>query len=548
VSSIHNNFVGRIVEAATLTKFVFVSNKENHPPKFEYVVVKSKELVEDSYQEVLVLAVVEGVLSKSSVYTDNLDLSTAEKIWQAGIDDSNVLCIAKTLGFLYRDKRGNTKILMPRRAIYPGNEVFIAPDDYVKQFFSFPSEEGLQIGYLVSRLKIPVHVSLNGFRRHVAILAQTGAGKSYTTGVLLEELIKKGATVVVIDPHADYVFLSRTEDNQRFEYHNRIFVFRNPNSTGRYAKEDIDNLAEYTIKFAELSSSEICSILGIPPSYRKIIRAVDEAIKQLKEDITKRDSYEPKDLIEMLDLMASDNKKNSELKEGAFRAKIFAKKLEKLKVFGNVSTSIKNILKPAQISVIDLSGLNDESMDFIASRLLSEIYYEVINGEFKYPVFIVIEEAHKFVPPKTAVPFSYSRDIINTIASEGRKFGIFLILISQRPSKIDSDSLSQCNSQIILRITNPLDQNAVRQSSERVSEELLEDLPGLNVGEAVIVGELVRVPVVVKIRDRVTKEGGSDIDVVDMLRRAREEAGFFEQLKDELRKYDTQDNDRYSEV
>ncbi|MEM2791409.1 MAG: ATP-binding protein, partial [Thermofilaceae archaeon] len=115
-----------------------------------------------------------------------------------------------------------------------------------------------------------------------------------------------------------------------------------------------------------------------------------------------------------------------------------------------------------------------------------------------------------------------SSSIIKTIASEGRKFGVFLILVTQRPSRIDADALSQCNSQIILRITNPYDQRAVAEASERLGEEIMRDLPGLNVGEAIIVGELTRVPVIVKVRRRVTREGGADIDLVEELRRARQ--------------------------
>ncbi|KKL53117.1 hypothetical protein LCGC14_2278630, partial [marine sediment metagenome] len=104
------------------------------------------------------------------------------------------------------------------------------------------------------------------------------------------------------------------------------------------------------------------------------------------------------------------------------------------------------------------------------------------------------------------------------------KFGIFLILITQRPYKIDQDALSQCNSQFILRITNPEDQNAISASSEKLSSNLLQDLPGLNRGEAVIVGNLTRAPVMVKIRRRNTREGGSDIDVIGRLHEARDEA------------------------
>jgi DNA helicase HerA-like ATPase len=113
--------------------------------------------------------------------------------------------------------------------------------------------------------------------------------------------------------------------------------------------------------------------------------------------------------------------------------------------------------------------------------------------------------------------------IIKRIASEGRKFGLFMVLITQRPYKVHGDTLSQCNSQIIMRLTNPQDQQAIRLSSEGISEGLLSDLPGLNIGEAVILGPLVRVPVMVKVGHRESKEGGNDIDVVAALEHARSE-------------------------
>ena len=84
-----------------------------------------------------------------------------------------------------------------------------------------------------------------------------------------------------------------------------------------------------------------------------------------------------------------------------------------------------------------------------------------------------------------------------------------------------------------MRMTNPEDQKAVRTSSERMSESLLNDLPGLNIGEAVIVGEITRAPVMVKIRPRETEEGGADIDVVKKLKEAEKEAEEEEKTKDE---------------
>jgi len=197
----------------------------------------------------------------------------------------------------------------------------------------------------------------------------------------------------------------------------------------------------------------------------------------------------------------------------------YIRKLNKLRVFTYQSTPIASLLKPMHVSVIDLSGLEDVSMDYITSRILEEAFTTIINGEFEYPVFVFIEEAHRFIPYSGRSTFS--TPIIKRIASEGRKFGLFLILITQRPSKIHPDSLSQCNSQIIMKLTNPSDQKAVSESSERLSQDLLDDLPGLNPGEAVIVGEVTKTPVMVRVRRRKTREGGADIDIVERLKEAR---------------------------
>ncbi|QOJ78660.1 ATP-binding protein [Infirmifilum lucidum] len=514
--------VGRIVEEATPESFIFVTSKEEHPPKFEYVAVKSRERVSGRLEEVYVLAQVVGVVSRSSAFTSRLDLETLERVYSAGIDDSNILCMARTLGFLANED-GRKAVLMPRRALFPGNPVYLAPDELVREFFSYSPDEGLHIGSLVSRPSIPVYLSLNGFRRHVAVIAQTGAGKSYTVGVMLEELLRLGGTAIVIDPHADYVFLSRTRDMRRHEFSDRILIFRNPNSTGRYSPEQLDNVHELVFKFSELDGDEVAEIAGIPEGWANVRSAIREAVKALREE--KKAGYTVRDLLEKLERMSRtlDERKK---REAASRAYAHLRGLAKFTVFGDRTTPVKDeILRPGHVSILDLSGLNDASQDYIVSRVLEEVFALRSTGQFPSPVFVVIEEAHRFVPSKAAKRKTMSAQIINTIAAEGRKFGVFLILVTQRPSKIDADTLSQCNSQIILRITNPLDQRAVAESSERLGEELMKDLPGLNVGEAIIVGELTRIPVIVKVRERVTREGGADIDLVEELRKTREELG-----------------------
>jgi len=501
--------IGIVFGDASPTEFYFVTDENKHPPRWEYVLVKSRENIDGEEVEVDVIAQIDAIYSSSMALSGKPSLETVEKIKDAGLIDKRLFAKARVLGFLYE---GN--VLHPRRAIYPGNDVFRAPESVLEDFYSHRRGEGLFVGHLITRQDVPVSISVRGFRRHLAILAQTGAGKSYAAGVLLEELLKKGATVVVLDPHADYVFLSRRRDGTKFS--DRISVFRTPESTGRYDESQIDKISSYEVKFSDLSIDEIATVCGISERWTNILRAIQEAIEELGK------SYSLNDLIKKFEERGDPD---------SLRALNYVKRLSKIRVFSSATTDIEKLLMPKHISVVDLSGLDDRVSDYMAFRILSGIYEKAETQQYKYPVFVFIEEAHRFISNKEN---TLSKGIIKRIAAEGRKFGVFLVLITQRPYKIDPDALSQCNSQIIMRMTNPEDQRAVKNSSERMSESLLNDLPGLNVGEAVIVGEVTRAPVMVKIRQRETEEGGADIDVVEKLREAVKEAEEEEVLRDEV--------------
>lgn len=500
--------IGRIVGEATTLSFFFASNAEKYPQKWEYLAVSSEEVVHGDREEVTVLAQVQEIIAKSQALRRDLSLEDVRRIKDAGIEDVKVWGKARILGYMY-----DGEIRTPKRAIRPGAPVYIAPQDILEDFFFYSKEEALHIGNLITRPDVPVHISLKGFRRHLAILAQTGAGKSYLAGVLIEELLKKGGTILILDPHADYVFLGHRKGGSKYKYYDRVTVFRNPESTGRYTREEIGNVEDYKIKFADLSAWDIFSITGIQRGYSNIRTAVRKAVSSLEGN------YLPADLVEKLESLSKRDDVSDSVKKGAGKAGKYINRLTRSPVFGNYTVPLSEMLNPQSASVLDLSGLGDQSMDLIVESLLSQIYEEKKQGKYPYPVFILLEEAHKFIPREE---HTHSQSIVNKIASEGRKFGIFQILISQRPFKIDNDSLSQCNSQLILRTTNPEDQTAIRRASERMSEDLLKDLPGLDTGEAVCVGGISKVPVMLQVRKRETKEGGGDINIVKQLKKARQ--------------------------
>lgn len=506
--------VGIVVGEVSPTEFYFVADSETAPSRWEYLLVESQEEVNGKLQDVKLLAQVENIISASEALRAEEDLQALRRIVEADIEDVRIWGKARVLGYVQ-----GSRIIQPRRSIRPGQPVYVADQDFLRDFYSFPEDESLFIGGLVTRPDVKLTLSLKGFRRHLAILAQTGAGKSYCAGVIIEELLEKGGTVVVIDPHADYVLMGLDRKGKLHDFSSRITVFRNPSSSARHEVKGA-LVRSYEVAFRDLSEDEIYEIAGISERYVHITEAIRRVLASLRE---RGGDYTPRDLLEGLEALSSNEEEARDDRIGAARAIRYVRRLLPLTVFGKRTTPTRDLLAPMHASIVDLSGLDDRSLDYIASRILNDVYNLVTSGEYEYPVFLFIEEAHKFIPPRS-IGDTLTADIIRRIAAEGRKFGIFLTLITQRPYRVDQDALSQCNSQIIMRLTNPRDQDAVRDSSERMSEDLLKDLPGLNVGDAVIVGEMVKAPVIVRVRERRTMEGGSDIEVVEILKRAREEA------------------------
>ena len=120
------------------------------------------------------------------------------------------------------------------------------------------------------------------------------------------------------------------------------------------------------------------------------------------------------------------------------------------------------------------------------------------SGRVGVPVLVVCEEAHRYVPGDGALGFGPTRRAIDRIAKEGRKYGVSLCLVSQRPSELSPGSLSQCGTIVALRLSNERDQTFVRNALPEGSDWLIRTLPALGTGEAVIVGEGVSVPMQIR--------------------------------------------------
>jgi DNA helicase HerA-like ATPase len=158
--------------------------------------------------------------------------------------------------------------------------------------------------------------------------------------------------------------------------------------------------------------------------------------------------------------------------------------------------------KPSQVTIIDMSLLPYEVLETITGligRLILEFVSRFNEERGKMPIAIVLEEAQNYIPEKNkGDKESISKKVFERIAREGRKYGLSLIVSSQRPSELSKTVLSQCNSFIIHRLQNPEDQKYVRQLVSAANEDILQQLPILPQQHAVIMGDAVRTPVQVK--------------------------------------------------
>ena len=174
--------------------------------------------------------------------------------------------------------------------------------------------------------------------------------------------------------------------------------------------------------------------------------------------------------------------------------------------------SLDDISKQGEISIIDLSKeINLHNKQIIVSYLAKKLFDSRRNGIIP-PFLLVVEEAHQFAPEKSKQN-SVSKGVIETIAREGRKFNSCLCLISQRPVQLSTTALSQCNTHIILRVTNPYDLKHIAESSEGITRSVLRQISGLQVGSGLVVGEAVNFPVFLKIRKRESKGSSKGTDL-----------------------------------
>lgn len=588
--------VGYVVGEVRTDAFTFVTNVDLAPPRLEYIVLRGVlERAGEVERRVDVLAQVTDLSVNHRLLGPSMNFNEVEAILRRlGASPPVVIGQATVLG--YRDGKA---IRVPRGAALPGAVVEHAPDDFLHAFFNREMAEGLRIGSLINRPRVEVALNPDGLNRHLAVIAQTGAGKSYAVGVILEQLLELGGTVIVFDPNSDYVLMRSDEARRPTPFAERVEIYRVPSDQeSRITDAEIGGARKFTLQFSKLEADEICDMANIAENFANIRAGVRTALGALGGDYTAADLLAElqrledmggfdggaggaggggpvgapgSGLVGLPDFDAVDGdeaplpdsdraedwfgdeaeraRRRAEAERardtaeraaagrgggagrrppspdaiaGAAKARKYIEYLVSLPVWSHSEVEVDDLLPPMTLSTIDLAGADRKVADLVVTKVIKDIWQKATRHGLPRPVFLVLEEAHNLVP--AGRDDGKAAYWIKRIAAEGRKFGVFLVLVTQRPNRIHQDTLSQCGSQIVMRLTNPEDQSAVRRASESVSESLLADLPGLNIGEAVVLGPLVRVPVMVKIGRRRSAEGGSDIDISERLAAARSEA------------------------
>nr|KXH72637.1 MAG: hypothetical protein AM325_00995 [Candidatus Thorarchaeota archaeon SMTZ1-45] len=407
------------------------------------------------------------------------------------------VAMARVLGLW---SEGHT--IRPYFAVSPGAVVRKVDENILASFLKLDLEKGLHLGQL-SYQNLEFAPSLDRLlSKHLAILAMSGAGKSYFVSVLLEELLsrpkEKGRlSVVVIDVHGEYSYLKDITPEALGL------------SKGQFEVEHIRG-SHFQIPVQMLSAEAIGALVSDMSSIQ--IRDLRRAISELKN--TLNEGYTLADVVEYVQ---NDEKISKNTREALSSWLI---NLDETGLFGKEAVpNIKTIVRPGKIALIDLSDfISLKKKQIIVSHLTNELLH-FRRREMIPPFLLVLEEAHQFCP-ESRHELALPKSRIETIAREGRKFYALLCLISQRPVKLSTTVLSQCSNQAIFRCTNPYDLDHIGKSSEGIDRPSLDAITTLEIGEALFVGETVSVPTFVKIRGRKFEPTGVLKSLSDAMRKS----------------------------
>jgi DNA helicase HerA-like ATPase len=392
---------------------------------------------------------------------------------------------------------------MFRRGVsaYPALEepVFLANAADLAQVYAQPSVATARIGTIHQNSAIPAYVLTDElFGKHFSIVGTTGSGKSCVVATILRAVIERNpnAHVMLLDPHSEY---SRAFGEQASVLSPGDALYL------PYWLFNFEELAE--IVLGPERSPEQVKVLG-----DAILAAKQQSFGKIGIDrsgtIDTPAPYRISDVLRVLDsAMGSLDRPESVAAYNAVKARIvalqgdtrygfvFASRLALRDELSEILGRLFRIpVNGKPITILDLSGVPSEVVNVVVSVLCRLAFDFALWSEVPVPITIVCEEAHRSAPRDRELGFEPTKRALSRIAKEGRKYGVSLCVVSQRPSDLAPELLSECNTIFALRMTSQADQDIVRGAVPEASHGLMNFLPALRNGEAIAVGEGVSVP------------------------------------------------------
>jgi hypothetical protein len=376
-------------------------------------------------------------------------------------------------------------------------------------------EAKLRIGSLIGRGDVEVSLTAKQVvSRHLAILAMTGGGKTVAARRIIRELIDLKYPLLIFDPHGDYLGLF--EKRALFKgsevkiFYPVIRVWENNigiiadliSKMGRSLTDPQQHFYNYLISEVDAGEGENAASF--------IQRLIDFATAIAAKKRSKDKDHVSDELAEVRGPSINAVVRSlTFVRNNLLQMERNNERLRSQPRFANYefhgmpdpTDDPESIIRPGQVSIFYLAGYDHLNQSAIVSIVLEALFAHRLTLSNRIPPFqAVVEEAHNFIPSRReGIDETPSLQTIRKVITEGRKFGTGLVLISQRPSRLDETTLAQCNSFLVLRIVNPNDKRFVRSVMENLSEADANILQTFGPGQGIVSGQAVRFPLLVKV-------------------------------------------------
>ena len=364
-----------------------------------------------------------------------------------------------------------------------------------------PDRASLDVGALRLRPDVRFALDAGGFDRHTFLCGQSGSGKTYALGTILEQLLlQTNLRLVVLDPNSDFVRLGELRDGVTGEVATR---YREATSGLVVRGNGAAGVERLHVRFTDCDAEEQAAVLRLDP-----IADSEEygALVEMLESGLARSAVSAGELAEQL--LASPSPAvqalGSRLRNlGIHRWPIWSVGDE---------DALQDLMAPGgpRALVVDLGSLGTPGEKAIAAEsALAALWRRRSERE---PVLIVIDEAHNVCPREAGdAVTALATEHAARIAAEGRKFGLYLLVSTQRPHRVNELVVSQCDNLVLMRMTSTGDLDYVARTLSFAPPALLAEATSFRMGESLVAGKIASHPAFVRFGPRLSEEGGSDV-------------------------------------